>query len=130
MRVYPPVQNMIREVSEPIELGGYEFSEGDSVSVQQWVLHRDPRFYEDPDTFRPERWNEEFRDSLPRFAYFPFGGGPRRCIGENFAKQEARLALAMIARNWEFEAVTEELSFAPSITLRPDGPVKVRVRRR
>lgn len=130
MRVYPPVQSMVREASESVELGGYEFSEGTSVSVQQWVLHHDPRFYKNPDAFRPERWSEEFRDSLPQFAYFPFGGGPRRCIGENFAKQEAQLALATIAQDWEFEPVTEDLSFSPSITLRPDGPVKLRVERR
>jgi cytochrome P450 len=130
MRVYPPVQSVIREATEPVELGGYEFAEGTAVTVQQWVLHRDPRFYERPDAFRPERWSEEFRDSLPRFAYFPFGGGPRRCIGENFAKLEARLVLATIAQECEFEAVTDELSLSPSITLRPDGAVKLRVRRR
>ncbi|MFC6614481.1 cytochrome P450 [Halopenitus salinus] len=130
MRVYPPVQSLVRETTEPVELDGYELSEGTVVTVQQWVLHRDPRFYEAPGAFRPGRWSEEFRDSLPRFAYFPFGGGPRRCIGENLAKLEARLVLATIAQEWEFEPVTDELSFSPSITLRPDGAVKVRVRRR
>lgn len=128
MRMYPPTQGIAREVVEPVNIGGYEFSKGTTVSIQQWVLHRDSRFYEDPEEFRPERWSQEFRDSLPRFAYFPFGGGPRRCIGENFAKQEARLALATIAKNWEFEAVTEELSFSPSLTLRPDHPVKLQVK--
>ncbi|MFD1570996.1 cytochrome P450 [Halorubrum laminariae] len=152
MRVYPPVQSVIREPTESVELGGYECSAGTVVTIQQWVLHgrecrpraviqrvvtiqqwvlhRDPRFYERPEAFRPERWSDEFRESLPRFAYFPFGGGPRRCIGENFAKLEARLVLATIARDWEFDAVTDELSLSPSITLRPDGPVKLRVRRR
>lgn len=130
MRVYPPVQSLVRETTESVVLGDYELPAGTAVTAQQWVLHRDPRFYEDPAAFRPARWTEEFRDELPRFAYFPFGGGPRRCIGENFARQEARLALASIAREWEFEPVTEELSFSPSITLRPDGPVKVRVTRR
>lgn len=130
LRVYPPVQGVIRESAEPVEIGGYEFSEGTTVSVQQWVLHRDPRFYDQPEAFRPERWSEEFRDSLPAFAYFPFGGGPRRCIGDNFAKQEARLALATIAQDWKFTPVTEELSFSPSITLRPDGAVKLRIQRR
>ena len=130
MRVYPPVQSVIREATEPVEIGGYELDEGAVVTAPQWVLHRDPRFYEEPESFRPARWGESFRESLPRFAYFPFGGGPRRCIGENFAKQEMRLALATIARDWEFEAVTDELSLSPSITLRPDGPVKLRVSRR
>ncbi len=130
MRVYPPVQGLIRETAEPVELGGYEFSAGTTVSIQQWVLHRDPRFFEAPESFRPERWTDELRDSLPRFAYFPFGGGPRRCIGEHFANQEAQLALATMAKDWKLEAVTEELEFSPSITLRPDGPVKLRVERR
>ncbi|GAB3705733.1 cytochrome P450 family protein [Halorubrum pallidum] len=130
MRLYPPVQSVIREATEPVEIGGYELAEGTVVTTPQWVLHRDSRFYEEPEVFRPDRWSGSFRDSLPRFAYFPFGGGPRRCIGENFAKQEMRLALATIARDWEFEAVTDELSLSPSITLRPDGPVKLRVSRR
>jgi cytochrome P450 len=94
------------------------------------VLHRDPYHYDDPETFRPERWTDEMRAALPKYAYFPFGGGPRRCIGDRFAMQEARLALATMARDWTFEPVTEELSFSPSITLRPDGPVRLRVGRR
>ncbi|MFC7132489.1 MULTISPECIES: cytochrome P450 [Salinibaculum] len=130
MRVYPPVQGVIRETAEPVELGGYAFPAGTTVSMQQWVLHRDPRFYDDPEAFRPSRWTDDFERDLPAFAYFPFGGGPRRCIGDNFAKQEARLALATMAKDWAVEPVTAELSFAPSITLRPDEPVKLRVRRR
>jgi cytochrome P450 len=130
MRVYPPVQGVIREVADPVELGGYEFAPGATVSMQQWVLHRDRRYYDDPEAFRPGRWTDALRDSLPAFAYFPFGGGPRRCIGDNFAKQEARLVLATVAQDWTVDPVTESLSFSPSITLRPDGPVRVRVRRR
>jgi cytochrome P450 len=130
MRLYPPVQTVVREAAEPVELGGYELPEGTTVSMQQWVLHRDPRWYDEPERFRPERWTAEFEASLPSFAYFPFGGGPHRCIGDRFAKQEACLALATIAREWEVEAVTDSLEFAPSITLRPKGPVELRVERR
>ena len=130
MRVYPPVQGLIREAAEPVELGGYEFPAGTTISMQQWVMHRDRRYYDDPEQFRPERWTDDLKQSLPKFAYFPFGGGPRRCIGDNFAKLEARLALATIAREWTVTPVTESLSCSPSITLRPDGPVKLRVHRR
>lgn len=130
MRLYPPVQMIVREAVEPVELGGYELPEGATVSMEQWVLHRDPRWYDEPERFRPERWTADLEASLPRFAYFPFGGGPHRCIGDRFAKQTARLVLATIARNWEFEAVTDSLEFSPSITLRPKGPVELRVERR
>jgi cytochrome P450 len=130
MRVRPPVQGFVREADEPVELGGYRIPEGATVSVQQCIVHRDPRRYDDPEQFRPSRWTDGMRSDLPKFAYFPFGGGPRRCIGDRFAMLEARLALATMARDWSFEAVTDELSFSPSITLRPDGPVELRVHRR
>ncbi|WP_435364666.1 cytochrome P450 [Haloarchaeobius sp. DYHT-AS-18] len=129
MRIYPPVWELIREAAEPDELGGYEIPVGATVSMQPWVIHRDGRFYDDPLSFRPERWTDEFKRSLPKFAYFPFGGGPRRCIGDRFAMLEARLVLATIAQEWTVEP-HDDLSFAPSITLRPDGPVEMTVRRR
>jgi cytochrome P450 len=130
MRLYPPVPALSREVAEPVTLGGYEFRPGETVSMQQWVLHRDPRYYDAPTAFRPARWDDDLQASLPRFAYFPFGGGPRRCIGDTFARQEAHLAVATIARDWTFDAVTDTLSFDPMLTLRPDGPVKLRVHQR
>jgi len=129
LRLYPPVWQVIREASEADELGGYRIDPGTTVGLHQWVVHRDPRWYDDPTGFRPERWTDAFRDGLPKFAWFPFGGGPRRCIGDGFALQEARLALATVVRDWEVEPL-EGLSFAPSVTLRPDGPVEMRVRRR
>jgi len=130
MRIYPPVYDLIRETAEPDVVGGYRIPEGTSITFQQWVLHRDPRFYDDPLAFRPERWTDEFEQELPAFAYFPFGGGPRRCIGDRFAMMEARLALATIMQEWSVESTVDELSFAPSITLRPDGPVAMIPRRR
>lgn len=129
MRLYPPVWELVREAAEPDELGGYEIPSGTTVSMHPWVVHHDDRIYDDPMTFRPERWTDEFESSLPKFGYFPFGGGPRRCIGDRFAMLEARLVLATIAQEWTVEP-HDELSFAPSITLRPDGPVEVTVRRR
>ena len=130
MRLYPPVYELFREPVVDDEIGGYRIPAGTTVSFQQWVLHRDPSIYEDPETFRPDRWTEGFERELPPFAYFPFGGGPRRCVGERFAMLEATLILATMLRKWSFDPVTTELSFSPSITLRPAGPVELRVRKR
>jgi cytochrome P450 len=130
MRFYPPVYELIREADRDVVFDGYRIPEGRTVSFQQWVLHRDPRFYDDPEQFRPERWTDEMRQELPPFAYFPFGGGPRRCIGDRFAMLEARLVLATICQNWTIESTVEKLGFAPSITLRPDGPVEMVPERR
>jgi len=130
MRVYPPVYDIIREAAEDVEMEGYRIPEGRTVSFQQWVLHRDPRFYDDPEQFRPKRWTDELREELPPFAYFPFGGGPRRCIGDRFAMLEARLVLATICQDWTVESTVENLGFRPSITLRPDGPVEMVPERR
>ncbi|ELZ88232.1 unspecific monooxygenase (cytochrome P450) [Haloferax elongans ATCC BAA-1513] len=129
MRIYPPVWELVREAAEPDTLGDYNIEPGQTVSAQQWVIHRDPRFYDDPLEFRPSRWTSEFKRDLPKFAYFPFGGGPRRCIGDRFALLEARLALATIAQSWTVDP-THELEFDPSITLRPEGTVEMVVNRR
>ncbi|MFB6077828.1 MAG: cytochrome P450 [Halarchaeum sp.] len=129
MRLYPPVWQLVREAAEPDTLGGYDVDPGTTVAMHQWIVHRDPQWYDDPETFRPARWTADLESDLPPFAYFPFGGGPRRCIGDRFAMQEARLALATIARDWRLEPQSD-LSFAPSITLRPEGDVEMRVRRR
>ena len=130
MRLYPPVWRIVREAVEDDELAGYRIPAGTTVAAEPWVIHRDPRFFERPETFRPERWTKEFERDLPPFAYFPFGGGPRRCIGDRFAMLEVRLVLATIARKWRLEPISDELSFSPSITLRPDGPVEMVVHRR
>ncbi|MCL9812105.1 cytochrome P450 [Natranaeroarchaeum aerophilus] len=129
MRIYPPVYDLIREAAEPDVIGGYRIPEGTSVTFQQWVLHRDPRLYDDPLEFRPGRWTDGFERELSAFAYFPFGGGPRRCIGDRFAMMEARLVLATMLQDWTVESTVDELSFAPSLTLRPDGPVEMIPRR-
>jgi len=130
LRIYPPVWELIREAVTDDQVGDYHVPAGTTVAVQPWVLHRDPRYFEEPEAFRPERWTTAFERELPPFAYFPFGGGPRRCIGDRFARLEARLVLATVARDWRLEPVADELSFSPSITLRPDGPVEMVPRRR
>jgi cytochrome P450 len=94
--------------------------------MSPWVLHRDPRYFENPEEFRPERWTDDFARQLPRFAYFPFGGGPRICIGNRFAMTEAILITATIAQRFRLEGQNDRpvIPF-PSITLRPRGGVWV-----
>jgi cytochrome P450 len=94
--------------------------------MSQWVTHRDARFFEDPEEFIPERWTEAFAAALPRFAYFPFGGGPRICIGSSFALTEATLLLASIVQRFHV-SLAPECDAAPviSITLRPRNGLQV-----
>ncbi len=94
MRLYPPVWATGRMAFEPFKLAGYQIPAGATLAAPQILLHRDARWFEDPLEFRPERWTPEFRKQLPRYAYFPFGGGPRVCIGDGFAWMEAKLVLA------------------------------------
>jgi cytochrome P450 len=97
----------------------------------QWAVHRDPRYFERPDEFRPERWEGDFQKTLPRCAYFPFGAGPRLCIGDGFAKAEVPLLLAAIAQQYRMELVPDHpVLLSPSLTLRPRNGVKVVIRKR
>jgi cytochrome P450 len=116
MRLYPPAWTMGRRALEPHQIGGYDIEKDALVLTSQWVVHHDPRWWPDPLAFRPERWLPEAR--RPRFAYFPFGGGARLCIGESFAWTEAILLLAAIAQRWSFTPVTPPTP-EPRITLRP-----------
>ena len=132
MRLYPPAWTIGREVMEPIELGGYTIPKGAQILCSQWVVHRDPRFFPNPEGFDPDRWEPERQSALPRYAYFPFGGGPRVCIGNHFAMMEATLVLATIAQRFRFELLPgQRLELKPSVTLRQRGPgLEVRVRER
>lgn len=131
MRLYPPVHGILREANEDVELGGYTVPEGATVSLNQWTVHRDERFYDDPMAFDPSRWTDDLKESLPKFAYFPFSGGPRRCVGDRFAELEAKLVLATLYQDRHFELVSEpQLSLSPSITTRPTEPVLMRVHKR
>jgi cytochrome P450 len=120
MRLYPPAWGMARLVKEEVEVAGYKLVPGNGVACAQWVVHRDPRWFEEPDRFLPERWEGDLAKRLPRFAYFPFGGGPRQCIGNSFALMEATLILATVAQKFRFKLV-EGHAVKPlaSITLRP-----------
>jgi cytochrome P450 len=131
MRLYPPAYMFGREPTQDVVLGGYLIPAGTTVFMAQWVTHRDPRFFDDPDQFVPERWAEERIKSLPKYAYFPFGGGPRICIGNTFAMMEACLILATIARKWRFSLKPgHPIEPQPLMTLRPAFGIKGTVHRR
>jgi len=120
LRLYPAAWGLARLAIEEHEIGGYRVPKGTGISIALWVMHRDPRWFEAPEEFRPERWEDGLAKRLPRFAYFPFGGGPRQCIGNTFALMEATLVLATIAQRYRFRLV-EGHPVVPlaSITLRP-----------
>ncbi len=120
MRVLPAIYTIGREALADCEVGGYRVPRGTTLLMSQWVVHRDARWFDDPESFRPERWAEERVKSLPRFAYFPFGGGPRLCIGNTFAMMESVLVLAMMAQRYRFTVVPgHPVEPWPTFTLRP-----------
>jgi cytochrome P450 len=126
MRLYPPAHSMSREPLREVELGGYRVPPGTMVFMSPWVIHRDGRFFDDPEAFAPDRWMDGLARRLPRFAYFPFGGGPRVCIGSAFATMEAVLLLATIAARFRPRlAPGEEVVADASVTLRPRGGVRM-----
>jgi cytochrome P450 len=131
MRLFPPAWAIGRESAQQVELGGYSFPAGTTILISPWVLHRDPRYFSEPEAFRPERWMGNLARELPRFAYMPFGGGPRICIGQRFAMIEAILVLATMAQRFSIEwQARRKVAPFPSITLRPDGGVWVKIKER
>lgn len=128
MRLYPPAWAMGREVLQDVSIGPYRFRKGTMVFFSQYIVQRDPRWFPDPERFCPERFTPEAKAGRPRFAYFPFGGGGRQCIGESFAWMEAILALATIAQRWRVELIaSQKIELQPKITLRPKNGIRVRV---
>ncbi|HET6246826.1 MAG TPA: cytochrome P450 [Tepidisphaeraceae bacterium] len=126
LRLYPPADVLGREALGDITIKGVPIAKGMNIFASTWVLHRDRRFFAEPEKFDPGRWTDEFEKSLPRFAYFPFGGGPRFCIGQSFAITEATLALAAIVQRASFKiAAGFRLELWPAITLRPLNGVKL-----
>jgi cytochrome P450 len=132
LRLYPSAYVVGREPIAPCELGGYRVPAGTTILMSQWAVHRDPRWYDDPEQFRPERWASGLERGQPKFSYFPFGGGPRVCIGNHFALMEAVLVLAGIVRHWRFRVPAGEgpVLPKPQITLRPARPVRLTLERR
>jgi cytochrome P450 len=128
MRLYPPAWCIGRQALVDVEIGGYRIPKGSTLFMSQWVVHRDPALFEDPERFRPARWMGGEAQRLPRFAYFPFGGGPRVCIGNRFAMMEATLILAVLAQRFTFATTPEtKLDLLPTVTLRPRVPLRLRI---
>jgi cytochrome P450 len=120
LRLYPPAYLLARTSIAPCNIGGYDFPTGTTVLASQWVMHRDARYYDDPDAFRPERWLDGLMGRLPAGAYFPFGDGPRRCIGQSFALMESALVTATVAQHFRFRLVPgHPVVPEPLVTLRP-----------
>lgn len=131
MRLYPPAWSIGREVVEPFEMRGVHFAKGNQIWISQWAMHRDARFFTRPRRFWPERWEGGLAKRLPKFAYFPFGGGPRICIGNAFAMMEMTLVLATLSRRFRFELMPNQpIVPLPSVTLRPRDGIKMLVRAR
>lgn len=131
MRLYPPAWALGRLAVKDFQLDGYTIPAGSLILLSQFVMHRDERFFKDAEHFLPERWAEDEGEARPQYSYFPFGGGPRRCIGESFAWMEGVLLLATIARKWRMRLVpNHRVELQPVITLRPKHGMRMVVERR
>jgi len=131
MRLYPPAWAMGRQALEHYRIDNYTVPKGAIILMSPWVMHHDARYYPDPFKFDPERWTPDGREARPKFSYFPFGGGPRVCIGEGFAWMEGVLLIATIAQRWRMRlAAGEKVEPKPMITLRPRGGMRMTLARR
>jgi cytochrome P450 len=131
MRVYPPVYLIGREATTDLELGGYRVRRGTTIFMSQWVSHRDPRYFPDPEAFRPERWLDGLARRLPKYAYYPFGGGPRVCVGNTFALMEAAILLATVGQKYRFTLDPDPpVGLDPQITLLPSNGIPATLVRR
>ena len=131
MRLYPPAWAIGRRALEPFEAGGYTIPKRSVILTSQYIVHRDARFFPDPERFDPERWTPDAIASRPKFSYFPFGGGNRVCIGEQFAWMEGVLLIAALAQSWRMRLVPgHPVEVQPLITLRPRHGMKMTLERR
>jgi cytochrome P450 len=126
LRLYPPAYAFGREAVVETELGEWHVPRGTTLLIFAWLLHRDSRWWETPQRFDPDRWEDDLEERIPRLAYMPFGGGPRGCIGSRFAMAEGILIVAAIARRFRLEWLAEPTPFT-SITLRPSGDLRARL---
>ncbi|HVZ03148.1 cytochrome P450 [Hyphomicrobium sp.] len=131
MRLYPPVYVIGREATTDLELGGYRVKRGYTVLMSQWVNHRDSKYFPEPDRFLPERWLDGLASRLPKFAYYPFGGGQRICIGSHFALTEAAIVLATVGQKYRFTVAPDAvIDINPQITLPPKHGMPATLERR
>ncbi|BEP14444.1 cytochrome P450 [Acidothermaceae bacterium B102] len=125
MRLYPPAWIVGRTLTADLTLAGYDLPAGSLAAVSPLLLHHDPRWFPDPEAFDPERWLDERRDDVPRYAYLPFGTGPRACIGEQFAWIEAIITLTVLASRWSATAARGPVTPQYRVTLRPAGGLEM-----
>jgi cytochrome P450 len=131
MRLYPPAWIIGRRAIVAYPLGPYVAPARSILVMSPFVVQRDARYYKDPERFDPDRWTPEFRAALPKFAYFPFGGGPRQCIGESFAWMELILVVAAIAQQWRLRLVPgHPVVSQPVVTLRTKYGLRMTVAQR
>lgn len=126
MRLYPPAYGIGRQAVKATEIGGHAVNPKDILIAPTWVVQRDARWFDEPEAFRPGRWDGDLARRLPRFAYFPFGGGPRQCIGNAFAQMEAVLVLATLAQRFRLSlAPGQRITPTPYVTLRPEPGIRM-----
>jgi cytochrome P450 len=131
LRLFPPIWSIRRNVKDDFRLGHYTLPAGSSIIMSPFVMHHDLRYYSEPERFDPGRWTEEFKKCLPRFSYFPFGGGPRSCIGEPFAWVEGVLIIATLAQKWMMRLIPDQnIRMDPGSVLRPKYGIKMKVKLR
>ncbi|HEX8748557.1 MAG TPA: cytochrome P450, partial [Pyrinomonadaceae bacterium] len=131
MRLYPPAWILGRRALKDYQAGGFHIPAGSIVVLSPYVMHRDERYFPEPASFDPERWTPEARAARPQFSYFPFGGGPRRCIGEGFAWMEGVLVIAALASRWRMRLVPgHTVATQPMVTLRPKHGMRMTLERR
>ena len=131
MRLYPPAWAVGRRAVNDCKIGGYFVPKKSLVLMSQYVMHHDERYFHEPLHFKPERWTADERERRPQFSYFPFGGGPRRCIGEGFAWMEGILLIATLAQQWQMRLVPgHPVALKPLMTLRPKHGMRMTVVRR
>ena len=131
LRLYPPAWLIMRENLEDDEIGGYRIPKGTTIMIPTYTIHRDPKLWEEANAFRPERFSKENARTHHRFAYFPFGGGPRQCIGNNFALMEMQFIIVMILQKFRFKVTAGfEPEMLPMVTLRMKNGMQVDIIRR
>ncbi|MFJ5921598.1 cytochrome P450 [Kitasatospora sp. NPDC092948] len=130
MRLFPAAPSIGRRAVKSVMVGGVEIPAGADLLVSPYVTHRHPDHWEDPERFDPDRFTPEREAARHRYAWFPFGGGPRACIGQHFSMLESVLALAVLLREFEIDAVDTDVPLGQGITLEVHGPVRVKLTRR
>jgi cytochrome P450 len=131
MRLYPPAYGYARQATQPVTIGEYDLPAGTLVLISPYAMHRRPDYFPNPERFDPTRFTPEAEQRLPRYAYIPFGGGPRICIGNHFALMESHLVLATLAQRVTFDLIPgQHIEPEPIVTLRPKGGIKMRVSHR